>query len=91
MARKTRPAVVVSRYDPDRPLALVTFAAITSQYRRSRYEISLGKPYFLREESWVNVQSVTQIDPRELGKKIGTLSSEQMRQIREALAYLFEF
>ena len=90
MAAKPRPAVVVSRYDPDRPLALITFASITSRNRHSRYEVSLGQPRFLHEESWVNVQSVTQIDPRQLGRKIGTLSGEQMRQIREALAYLFE-
>ena len=50
----------------------------------------MGQPRFLHEESWVNVQSVTQIDPRQLVRKIGTLSGEQMRQIREALAYLFE-
>jgi mRNA interferase MazF len=90
LAGKIRPAVVLSRYDPDRPLALVSIAAVTSQHRGSRYEISLGRPSFLREDSWVNFQSVAPIDHHELGRKLGKLTDEQMRKIKEALRYLFD-
>jgi mRNA interferase MazF len=89
LAGKVRPAVVLSRFDPERPLALVSFAPITSQHRESRYEISLGRPSFLREDSWVNVQSVAPIDHHDLGRKLGKLTNEQMAKIKEALAYLF--
>jgi len=58
MAAKIRPAVVLSRFDPARPLAQVSLAPITTQYRGSQYEVPLGRPSFLREDSWVNVQSV---------------------------------
>jgi mRNA interferase MazF len=88
MAGKIRPAVVLSRFDPDRPLALVSLAPITSQYRGSQYEISLGMPSFLREDSWVNVQCVAPIDHHDQGRKLGNLTGEQMRKIKEALAYL---
>lgn len=94
MAAKTRPAVVVSRYDPNRPIAAITFVAITTQYRNSLYEVSLGRPSFLREESWVNVQSVASIDPSKVNRRrgsLGNLTGEQMRKIRKALAYLFDF
>jgi mRNA interferase MazF len=90
LAGKVRPAVVLSRFDPDRPLALVSFAPITSQHRGSQYEISLGRPSFLREGSWVNIQCVAPIDHHELGRKLGKLTGEQMRKTKEALAYLFD-
>jgi mRNA interferase MazF len=91
LAAKVRAGVVLSRFDPDRPLALASFASITSQHRGSLYEVALGKPSFMREDSWVNVQSVAPIDPRKLGKKLGKLTDEQMVKIKEALAYLFDY
>jgi mRNA interferase MazF len=88
---KPRPAVIVSRFDPDRPLAIVSFAPITSQHRGSQYEVPLGRPPFLREDSWVNVQAVAPIDHHKLGRKIGKLTDVQMDQVKKALAYLFNF
>jgi mRNA interferase MazF len=91
IAGKVRAGIVLSRFDPDRPLAQVIVASITTKCRDSRYEVSLGKPSFLREESWVNVQSAAAIDPHKLGKRIGKLTEEQMAKIKKALAYLFDF
>jgi mRNA-degrading endonuclease toxin of MazEF toxin-antitoxin module len=48
----------------------------------------LGRPSFSKEDSWVNVQAVAPIDPHKLGQKVGKLTDEQMRKIKEALAYL---
>lgn len=88
---KVRPAVVLSRLDPDRPPALVSLAPITSQHRGSQYEIALGRPSFLREDaSFVNVQAVAPIDHHELGRKLGKLTEVQMGKIKEALVYLFD-
>jgi mRNA interferase MazF len=43
MAAKVRPAVVVSRYDPDSPRALAVLVPLTTENRGSAYEIPLGK------------------------------------------------
>ena len=37
LAAKTRPVVVVSRYDQNPPRALVTYVPLTTQNRRSNY------------------------------------------------------
>ncbi len=47
LAAKTRPVVILSRNDPEAPRALVTYIPLTTQDRRSRYEIELGNLRFL--------------------------------------------
>ena len=42
LAAKTRPVVVVSRYDQNPPRALVTYVPLTTQNRRSQYEVGVG-------------------------------------------------
>lgn len=56
VAGKVRPAVIVSREDPDSPRALAICAPLTTQNRGSAYEVALGKLKFLDKESWINVQ-----------------------------------
>ena len=51
---KVRPAVVVSRDDPDSPRALSIFVPLTTENRGSDYEVSLGNPRFLNNDSWAN-------------------------------------
>jgi mRNA interferase MazF len=51
---KVRPAVVVSRDDPDSPRALSIFVPLTTENRGSDYEVSLGNPRFLNQDSWAN-------------------------------------
>jgi len=38
LAAKTRPVVIVSRFDPDAPRALVIYVPLTAQNRMSRVE-----------------------------------------------------
>lgn len=38
-AAKTRPVVIVSRYDPNAPRALVIYVPLTTQNRGSLYEV----------------------------------------------------
>ncbi len=62
MVGKVRPAIAVSREDSDSPRAICIFVPITSEGRGSRYEVSIGKPKFLREpQSWANVQAVVTV------------------------------
>lgn len=51
MVGKVRPAVVISREDPDSPRALAICAPLTTESRGSVYEAPLGKLKFLKQES----------------------------------------
>ena len=52
LAAKTRPVVIVSRFDPDAPRALAIYVPLTTQNRMSRYEVPLPKLLFLIETQW---------------------------------------
>ena len=49
LAAKTRPVVIVSRYDPDSPRALALYVPLTTQNRHSSYEVELPPLPSLRE------------------------------------------
>ena len=87
---KVRYMVVVSRFDPDPPRALVLCAPITTQYRESEYEVSIGKPKFLREKSYVNLQGIVAIQFRELERKVGRLEVSVFTRIKDAIRYTFD-
>ena len=57
MAAKTRPVVVVSRYDEDPPRVLVLYVPLTSENRGSEYEVEMPKLPFLhrvRHSGWLS-------------------------------------
>lgn len=87
---KVRPMVVVSREDLDPPRALTLCAPVTTAYRGSKYEVDIGKPRFLRMNSYVNVQGLQAIQHHELSDRIGMLNAGAMTQIRTALKYAFD-
>jgi mRNA interferase MazF len=58
LAAKTRPAVIVSRQDPDPPRALVLYVPLTTQRKESPYEVPLPRLAFLDRESVANVQGL---------------------------------
>ena len=68
LAAKTRPVVVVSRYDPDPPRALVLFVPLTTQNRHSSYEIALPRLNFLDRDSVANVQGLSSLPVVHLNK-----------------------
>ena len=43
MATKNRPVIVVSRFDPDAPRALILYVPLTTRNRMSPYEVALPK------------------------------------------------
>jgi mRNA interferase MazF len=51
IAAKTRPVVVVSRYDANPPRVLVIYVPLTTQYRNSKYEVVLPNLKFLNQSS----------------------------------------
>ena len=56
LAAKTRPVLIISRFDPDAPRTLITYVPLTTQHRGSRYEIPLGAfPFVLPQAHYASV------------------------------------
>lgn len=90
MAARTRPMLVVSRRDDDAPRALAVCAPITTSTRGSEYEVSIGKPKFLHESTYVNVQGLQAVQHNELKRMIGRLSEKERHAVMGAIKWLFD-
>ena len=90
LAAKTRPVVIVSRYDPDAPRALVLYVPLTSQNRASRYEVELPRLQFLKSESVANVQGIGSLPVTRLERKLGRLPDDALQKIQQALRFAFD-
>jgi mRNA interferase MazF len=89
-AAKMRPIVIVSRYDPTPPRALILYAPVTTQNRGSAYEILLPKLSFLQRESVVNIQGLGSIPTVRLERKLGKLPDEVLLKIKQALIFALD-
>ena len=87
LAAKTRPVVIVSRYDPDAPRALTIYVPLTTQNRGSKYEVALPSLRFLHEASVANVQGIASLPLTRLERTLGQLPGETLDQIRHAIAF----
>lgn len=85
MVEKSRPVLVLAMPQPVDARALCVVAPLTSQLRHMRGEVYLGKPSWLPKESAVNVQGLASFDHSKLQRRMGTLTSAQMSQVRMAL------
>src|SRR5580704_5985442 len=90
LAAKTRPVVIVSRLDPDAPRALVIYVPLTTQNRKSLYEVELPRLGFLNAISFANVQGIASIPEIRLERKIGILPDATMAEIRRALSFALD-
>jgi mRNA interferase MazF len=90
LAAKTRPIVIVSRYDDDPPRALVLYVPLTTQNRHSSYEVALPSLQFVDRNSVANVQGLGSLPKARLEKKLGTLSEDVMARIKRALAFALD-
>src|SRR3989304_1162602 len=90
VAAKTRPVVILSRDDPQAPRALVIYIPLTTQDRRSRYEIELGNLRFLKEISVANVQGIGSIPVSRLQRRLGSLPAETLEKIKQAVGFALE-
>jgi len=90
MAAKTRPVVVVSRFDMQAPRALAIYVPLTTQNRGSRYEVQLPRLSFLREASIANVQGIGSIPEVRLERRLGRLPERVLAEIRSALVFALD-
>ena len=87
---KERPMLVVSRFDPDAPRALSLCVPFTTKNRGSRYEVSVGRLPFMRENSWANVQGLVAVGNEKLLRRLGKLNASQFNEVRDALRFALE-
>jgi len=90
LAAKTRPVVVVSRDDPDLSRALILYVPLTTQNRRSPYEVVRPRLSFLAPDSVTNVQGLGSLPTMRLERRPGTLPDTVMVQIKRALAFALD-
>ena len=90
LAAKTRPVIIVSRFDPDAPRALVLYVPLTTQNRISRYEVPLPKLSFLDQESFANVQGLASIPTVRLERRLGRLPAPVLAELKAALVFALE-
>jgi mRNA interferase MazF len=87
---KSRPVIIVSRHDPDRPRVLWIYVPITMQYRGSKYEVMLPKVSFLNYGSCANAQGVGSGLKADFKRKLGKLSPNVLNEVRKALLFAVE-
>jgi len=85
LAAKTRPVVVVSRYDPDPPRSPVLFVPLTTQNRLSSYEVAFPRLSFLDRDSVANVQGLGSLPKVRFERRLGKLSDDVMKSTKRAL------
>jgi mRNA interferase MazF len=90
LAAKTRPVVIVSRYDPDPPRALVLYVPLTTQNRKSPYEVVMPILDFLDRKSVANVQGLGSLPTARLERRLGILPDSAMAQIKRALVFVLD-
>lgn len=90
LAAKTRPVVIVSRYDLSPPRALAIYVPLTTQNRGSLYEVALPKLQFLDRESIANVQGMGSIPIARLERKLGKLPNKVMLEIKQAILFALD-
>lgn len=90
MVGKVRPAIVVSREDPDAPRAIALCVPVTTRNRGSRYEVVLGRLKFLDKESWANVQGLTSVEHAKLLRRLGRVTPPQLDEIKRALRFALD-
>lgn len=83
LAQKTRPAVVLSVAHGSLDRVVVTVLSHTTAVRGSAFEVSLAVP-FLREGAFV-AQSITTIPTKHALRRLGTLTTEQLAAVEDAV------
>lgn len=81
-----RPVVILSHDVFNEHSGTVIAVAITSQPQRAGYPLTLElDPHDLPERSWVKISQIRTLSTARIGRKIGTVSREELDQIIEGL------
>ena len=81
-----RPVVILSQEVFNERSGTVIAVAITSQPQRAGFPLTLElDPNELPKRSWVKISQVRTLSTERIGKKIGTVSPDELDQIIEGL------
>lgn len=89
MVAKVRPALLLTGEPADDELDIVTVLLHTTALRGNRWEVSIPKP-FLKPGAF-HLQQVQTVSTIKLERKLGTLTSEELNRIFDALARRLAF
>jgi mRNA interferase MazF len=80
--RKTRPCVIISPDEMNRPLRTVIIAPITSKSKKypTRVSITLDE-----KKSWVVLDQIRTIDKRRIIKSLDSLSEKEIREVKAVI------
>lgn len=90
LAAKTSPVIVVSRFDPDAPRALILYVPLTTQNRMSRYEVAIPRLPFLDQESFANVQGLSSTPTVRLERRLGRVPASILTELKVALRFALD-
>jgi len=86
-----RPVVILSQDVFNERSGTVIAMAITSQSQRAGFPLTLElDPNELPKQSWVKIGQIRTLSTERIGKRIGTLSAEELDQIIEGLNEIIE-
>lgn len=86
LAAKVRPALVLSDLPADDELALLVVIPHTTAVRGSRWELAIPKPFL--KTGVFHLQQVQPISLARFDTRLGALTPDEFRQVRQALARL---
>ena len=84
MMGKIRPALLLTGEPANDELDLVTVLLHTTALRGNRWELNIPKP-FLKPGAF-HLQQVQTISTTKLERRLGVLTGEEMKRVRDALA-----
>jgi len=90
LTAKTRPVIIVSRFDSNPPRMLITYVPLTTQYRQSRYEIEIPDLHFLNKKTYANVQGIGSLPIVRLERKIGELPFSVMQEVKSVIKFALD-
>ena len=88
MMAKIRPALLLTGEPEDNELDLVTVLLHTTALRGNRWELNIPKP-FLKPGAF-HLPQVQTISTTKLERRIGVLTVDEMKRVRDALAQRLE-
>jgi mRNA interferase MazF len=83
LAAKVRPALVLSDYPRDDELALLVVVPHTTAVRGNRWELAVAKPFL--KPGVFHLQQIQPISLARFDVRLGVLTSDEFRQVKETL------
>lgn len=84
---KPRPVLVLTRNSAIPYLSRITVAPITSTIRGVPSELAVGPEDGLKQPCAVNLHNVLTVSKTDVGRRVGQLSDERMREVCRALGF----